>query len=295
MLGWYSANLAAGWLMWIWTARKPLSWPQSTYRQPELLRAAQVVSVRTGGICEDCETARYRDPELSNGAATTVELRSTGLQTVVGPSTHPDGSTYEMLDTEPATVPAALLQLAVEGLHEAILKERGHEKDGTTPSNTNTPSVGAGVPLGSRNSTSDRPGDDYNERGDLHALLLQHGWQVTGKNGNNVQLTRPGKTAGLSATWNGEHFYVFSSSCPEFEPDKGYRPFEAYTRLEHNGDHTAAAAELGQDMVNQSRYSWTGRHKLCLCTFLLTRCRDAGAGWQCCRGDWIGHRLPCTP
>lgn len=243
-----------------WLVDVDLDCPEAIELASKYLPATGAITGRTGRershwwyICEDCETARYRDPELSNGAATTVELRSTGLQTVVGPSTHPDGSIYEMLDTEPATVPAALLQLAVEGLHKAILERRGHEQDRTVPISASASDVGVIVSPGSRNSTSDRPGDDYNERGDLHALLMQHGWQVTGKNGENIQLTRPGKAAGLSATWNGQHFYVFSSSCPEFEPDKGYRPFEVYTRLEHNGDHTAAAAELGRQGYGSQR------------------------------------------
>ena len=246
-----------------WLVDVDLDCPEAIELAPKYLPPTGAITGRTGRershwwyICKDCETSRYRDPELSNGAATTVELRSTGLQTVVGPSTHPDGSTYEMLDTEPATVPAALLQLAVEGLHNAILKGRGH--DGATAGGCSSGivrDVYADPVLSRYGAVGVRPGDDYNERGDLHALLLQHGWQVTGKNGENIQLTRPGKTAGLSATWNGEHFYVFSSSCPEFEPDKGYRPFEVYTRLEHNGDHAAAAAELGRQGYGSQRGS----------------------------------------
>ena len=45
-----------------------------------------------------------------------VELRSTGAQTVVGPSVHPDGETYETLDAEPATVPAPMLAACVKHL-----------------------------------------------------------------------------------------------------------------------------------------------------------------------------------
>lgn len=245
-----------------WLVDVDLDCPEAIELAEKYLPSTGAITGRTGRershwwyICEGCETARYRDPELTNGAATTVELRSTGLQTVVGPSTHPDGSTYETLTGEPTTVPAALLQLAVEGLHQAVLKERGHNEGQVNT--TQRPVVhddshrgcidrGVSGALSVQSKAPTRPGDDYNERGDLHALLVQHGWTVFGKSGNNVQLTRPGKSSGLSATWNGEHFYVFSSSCPQFEPEKGYRPFEVYTRLEHNGDHTAAASELGR-------------------------------------------------
>ena len=240
-----------------WLVDVDLDCPEAIELAAKYLPATAAVTGRTGRenshwwyFAEGCETARYRDTTRSNGDATTVELRSTGLQTVVGPSTHPDGSTYDMLTDEPATVPAALLQLAVEGLHNAILKERGSDGCGTT----NEQHTGADLfahnerPIHSHGNRigQDRPGDDYNNRADLPALLLHHGWQRAGNNGNNESFTRPGKAAGVSATWNGEHFYVFTSSVALFEPDKGYRPFEVYTRLEHNGDHTAAAAELGR-------------------------------------------------
>lgn len=243
-----------------WLVDVDLDCPEAIELASQFLPATGAVTGRTGRenshwwyICEGCETARYRDPELTNGAATTVELRSTGLQTVVGPSTHPDGSSYDVLNGEPARVPAALLQLAVKGLHEAVLKERGHVNvatgnAGTVEYRNSCSRVGdvSGVMGGGGSVGSVRPGDDYNERGDLPALLLSHGWKSNGTTGENQQFTRPGKTHGISATWNGEHFYVFTSSDPRFEPDKGYRPFEVYTRLVHNGDHTTAAAELGR-------------------------------------------------
>ena len=228
----------------------------------QYLPATGAVTGRTGRenshwwyICEGCETVRYRDPQLVNGAATTVELRSTGAQTVVGPSVHPDGSIYDVMSGEPTRVPAGMLSACVEALHQAVLRERGHEVLHSTVAG-NDGSAATVVcrdvaTMGSVHSCT-RPGDDYNERGDLHALLLSHGWKVCGRDSNNIQLTRPGKTTGLSATWNGEHFYVFTSSCPQFEPDRGYRPFEVYTRLEHNGDHTAAARFLGSQGFGDS-------------------------------------------
>lgn len=74
---------------------------------------------------------------------------------------------------------------------------------------------------------------------------MQHGWRVSGKGSDgNIQLTRPGKSSGISATFKDGVFYVFSSSVPGFESDRGYSPFEVYTRLEHNGDHAAAASAL---------------------------------------------------
>ncbi len=60
-------------------------------------------------LLRGAETCRLNDPV--DGSAI-VELRSTGLQTVIGPSTHPDlGGQYDLLQKgEPASVPYEELQ-----------------------------------------------------------------------------------------------------------------------------------------------------------------------------------------
>lgn len=212
-------------------------------------------------VCEGAETVRLK--EQSTGA-TIVELRSSGLQTVVGPSVHPDGGRYDVLSGEPARVPYPMLRACVDALHAAALKERGNDESansGATPSRAHQQHAGQlddrrddhlcdGAlhrPLVQGNGDHQRPGDAYNETGDLRALLEQHGWRVAGQGADgNIQLTRPGKTHGISATYKDGVFFLFSSSVPGLEPDKGYSPFEVYTRLEHNGDHSAAAAELAR-------------------------------------------------
>ncbi len=57
-----------------------------------------------------------------------------------------------------------------------------------------------------------RPGDDFNERGDITAVLAKHGWTIA-KAGDNQYWRRPGKTIGWSATLKDRVFYVFSSSA----------------------------------------------------------------------------------
>ncbi|WP_419187821.1 bifunctional DNA primase/polymerase [Stieleria bergensis] len=54
-----------------------------------------------------------------------VELRSTGAQTVVGPSIHPSGEIYETLDAQPTTVPAPMLAACVKALADAVIVRRG--------------------------------------------------------------------------------------------------------------------------------------------------------------------------
>ena len=88
-----------------------------------------------------------------------------------------------------------------------------------------------------------RPGDDFNQRGDLRAVLRAHGWALA-KGGDNEYWRRPGKTSGWSATLKDGVFYVFSSSAAPFEPDQAYSPFSVYALLEHGGDFASAASTL---------------------------------------------------
>ena len=88
-----------------------------------------------------------------------------------------------------------------------------------------------------------RPGDDFNQRGDIPALLLKHGWTLA-RDAENQYWRRPGKSVGWSATLKGRVFYNFSKQANPFEDDKAYSPFTVYALLEHNGDYAAAAGAL---------------------------------------------------
>ena len=88
-----------------------------------------------------------------------------------------------------------------------------------------------------------RPGDDFNERGDVRDVLRRQGWELV-RGGANEYWRRPGKEQGWSATLRDGVLYVFSSNAAPFEPDRAYAPFTVLTMLEHGGDFAAAAAAL---------------------------------------------------
>jgi len=88
-----------------------------------------------------------------------------------------------------------------------------------------------------------RPGDDFNARAEMPALLTHHGWSLF-RDGENQHWSRPGKGTGTSATLKGGVFYVFSSNADPFEPNRAYSPFAVYALLEHAADYAAAAKEL---------------------------------------------------
>jgi len=73
-------------------------------------------------IAAGATTEKHKDP---NDGSMIVELRSTGTQTVVGPSIHPDGEQYDVLDAEPAIVPAPMLAACVKALADAVIIKRG--------------------------------------------------------------------------------------------------------------------------------------------------------------------------
>ena len=99
------------------------------------------------------------------------------------------------------------------------------------------------APVSAHNA--ERPGDDFNSRGDVRAVLSQHGWALA-RGGENEYWRRPGKTCGWSATLKGRVFYVFTSNAPPLEPNRPYSPFAVYTLLHHGGDFEQAARELRQ-------------------------------------------------
>lgn len=101
-----------------------------------------------------------------------------------------------------------------------------------------------------------RPGDDFNERGDVRQLLERHGWQRV-RGGENEYWRRPGKEHGWSASLRNNQLFVFSSNAVPFEPERAYGPFSVYALLEHGGDFAAAATALrlqgyGQTADNSS-------------------------------------------
>ncbi len=91
-----------------------------------------------------------------------------------------------------------------------------------------------------------RPGDDFNQRGDVRSVLQRHGWTLAKPAGSdgNEHWRRPGKTSGTSATLKDGVFYCFTTSAAPFEPERAYSPFAVYALLEHGGDYAAAAAAL---------------------------------------------------
>ena len=94
------------------------------------------------------------------------------------------------------------------------------------------------TPSATYSSSGLKPWEDYNQRGDVLALLESKGWRVLNQTGQRINILRPGDTD--SKTSGNYHtglklLRVFSSST-EFNPDKAYSPAQVFSLLECNED-----------------------------------------------------------
>lgn len=174
-----------------------------------------------------------------------LETRGEGGYVVVAPSagrTHPTGKAWTMLVGSPATISTITVEER-DALHAiASMFDTMPAAEPIQP-RLNMP---GDIPGGTR------PGDDFNQRGSWDDILTPRGWTKTKHFGGNCYgWVRPGKNArdGISATTgrnDGDNLFVFSSST-EFDTERPYSKFSAYTLLDWNGDYSAAAKQLRAD------------------------------------------------
>jgi hypothetical protein len=89
------------------------------------------------------------------------------------------------------------------------------------------------------------PWDDYNSRGDIIGLLMQHGWVKVKETAARDYFRRPGKSKGISADYHKEKrlFKAFTTSS-EFEEGHAYTHYGVFKILECQGDSSKAAKRL---------------------------------------------------
>jgi hypothetical protein len=114
-----------------WLVDVDLDCDEAVALAPEFLPPTGAKSGRPGKlashwwyVCEGAKTRKHQDPVSKKMI---VELRSTGAQTVVGPSIHPSGESYDPVEGEPAAIDHAELAAAVAALAEAVLERRGRK------------------------------------------------------------------------------------------------------------------------------------------------------------------------
>jgi len=218
----------------------------------DLVKSCPLVETPSGGrhLLYRCEAPVQGNRKLAQrldtdtGAIETlIETRGEGGYTIAPGSPlacHPDNKPYTFLRGRPKTLPTITgeqrtLLLALASSFNEYVKPEAMRREPKTHT---------------QESAGLSPGDDYNARGDYESLLERHGWQHKGGHGGKTLWQRPGKTGpGISATSNygGRGLlHVFSSNAAPFEPEQSYSPFGVYALLEHGGDYSEAARELGR-------------------------------------------------
>lgn len=186
--------------------------------------------------CESAISGNMKLAQRKNGSKihTLIETRGEGGLFLCAPTTG-----YELMQGE-LTHLSALAESEREILLEAAWSLNEHIPEPIQQ-------------LHNTDSSTLRPGDDYNARGNVTELLKSHGWRFVNASGDNQRWRRPDKAKGWSATLRTTDnvFYVFSSNAAPFESNKAYSPFMVYTILEHGGDFSKAALALSKQGYGQ--------------------------------------------
>jgi len=200
----------------------------------ELLQSMPKQTTPTGGgahyLFRTSEEIRNKRLACNTGKETIIETRGKGGYICVYPSTGYQFERGGLLDVPMLTKEQIESVLDVARSFSEIPLNRSFEPQSDK------------APWQRKSNDGDQPGDHYNQRGDICALLRSHGWASR----DDAYWTRPGKSHGISATLGRVEgkFYVFSSNANPFEPETSYSPFAVYAVLEHGGDFSAATKSL---------------------------------------------------
>jgi hypothetical protein len=202
----------------------------------------QKLAMRAIEVAEGTRNAK-RDGDRWIIEKTLIETRGRGGQ-VVAPGSplcvHSSGKPYRWVQGRPESIPTVkpetreLMLGFARALNEHEPKEEARDR-------TEYKKV-------ARKSGKLRPGDDFNERGDVEQVLLNNGWTISHRQGQIVYFSKPGKRSrGHNATLHAvapNWFYCFSTSASPFDHQRGYSAFKVYALLEYGGDYKAAAKAL---------------------------------------------------
>ena len=189
-----------------------------------------------------------------------IETRGEGGFVVTAPShgpVHPSGLSYEPLAGGPDTMPVLTPEehQAVHAICRMIDAIPSDDVAKLEPA----PNTAGQPPLDEAaaflfSGASDfpegglTPGDDFEQRATWADILQPHGWKLMFVSGQTSYWQRPGKdgrepSATTGRAMDRDRLYVFTTST-EFEAEKPYTKFGAYTLLNHAGDHSTAARTL---------------------------------------------------
>ena len=182
-------------------------------------------------------TKLARRPGENDTVEVLAETRGEGGFVVTSPShglVHPSGQPWVLIKGSPALIPMLSMEErnAIHSIFKAL--DRMPHKEQIVQNLSQTV----------QSSTGEKPGDDFNDRGQWEDILIN--WKKVFTNNGVTYWRRPNKSEGISATTgrnDGDNLYVFTTSTT-FESEKPYSKFAAFAHLNHQDDFSAAAKAL---------------------------------------------------
>lgn len=197
----------------------------------------------------EAERERLRKNPKARIVRCLIETRGEGNISVLDPShgaVHGSGRPYERLSGGPASVPV-ISAYEYQALHDIlgvldVVPRPEVVKPGRKP---------APLPNGLL-----RPGDDFNNRGDWTEILAGIFRPIHNGSGGTTYWGWADGVGGVKATTgrasDKDRLYTFTTSS-EFDDQKAYDKFAAYTLLQHGGDFAAAAKDLARQGYGDPR------------------------------------------
>lgn len=169
---------------------------------------------------------------------TLIETRGQGGYVVTAGSPaacHPSGQPYKLINGDLKTIPTITPQerdilLTCARSFNEYLKPAQHV-----------------APERALHSKEQKPGEEFNQRGDVRGLLEKHGWRRLHPSSRGEVWARPGANHTSATLFADGSLYVFSTNAHPFEHDRAYSPFAIFATLEHGGDFKTAAKALAAD------------------------------------------------
>lgn len=164
-----------------------------------------------------------------------IELPTHSILAPSNGKTHPSGGAYTRASGDFASIASYTVEERAALIELARSFDQTPRREATPPQTAKARADGA-----------QRPGDDFNQRTTWPELLEPTDWTPVYTRGETTCWRRPGKRDGISATTNhggSDLLFVFTSST-EFDAEKSYSKFGAFTVLHHGGDFAAATRAL---------------------------------------------------
>jgi hypothetical protein len=239
----------------------------------EFVRRLVVVQTPTGGWHVYYRCMRMegnRKLALDASGKVRIETRGQGGQAVMPGSpnwTHPSGRPYRLFQGRFHEIPL----IGAEN-HRKVMFEAAVSFDQSPPKPAKRATDWLrkvyNLDASPSEKTSDRPGDDFNERADWAEDVLEPaGWTLVRETCGVGYWQRPdkvGKGPSASVAYckteaGKELMRVFSSNARPLEEGQTYDRFSAYAHLHHGGDFFAAAEKLAS--LGYGRYGDLAEHE----------------------------------